>query len=74
VVIILPCCWCPVKYVISNGYIVKGARLAPVSPDLPGLGLPDVPQGPGTGMLIKILFSWEILLNPKRDLSIGVSF
>jgi hypothetical protein len=56
------------------GTLFKGAWLAALFADLPGLGLPDVPQGPGTGTLMKILFSWEILLNPKRDFSIGVSF
>ena len=51
-IIILPCCWCPVKYVISNGYFVKDTGLAPVCADLPGLAHNDVSQGPGAGMLI----------------------
>ncbi len=54
-IIILPCCWCPVKYVISNGYIVKDTGLAPVSAHLPGLAHNDVPQGPGAGMFISLL-------------------
>ncbi len=49
-IIILPCCWCPGKYVISNGYIVKGAGLDPVPPVLPGLGPDVVPQGSAAGI------------------------
>ncbi len=49
-IIILPCSWCPVKYVISHGYIVKGAGLAPVLAVLPGLAAYDVPQGSAAGI------------------------
>ncbi len=51
-IIILPCCWCPVTYVISNGYFVKGTGLAPVFADLSGLAADAVPEGSAAGMLI----------------------
>ncbi len=54
-IIILPCCWCPRKYIIGSGYNVKGAGLAPLRADLPGLARNDVPPGPGAGMLILLL-------------------
>ncbi len=57
-IIILPCCWCPVKYVISNVYIVKGTRRPSLFTLLPGLGPDVVSQGPAAG--IKTFNSWVI--------------
>ncbi len=54
-IIILPCCWCPGKYVISNGYIVKDAGLDPVHSDMHHLDPDAVSEGPGTGTLICLL-------------------
>jgi hypothetical protein len=52
VVIILPCCWCPVRYVVSNGYIVKGPGLAPLLAHLPGVAADAVPEGSAAGMSV----------------------
>ncbi len=49
-IIILPCCWCPGKYIINSGYNVKGARLAPLPAHLSGVAGDDVSAGPGAGM------------------------
>ncbi len=49
-IIILPCSWCPVKYVISHEHIVKGTGLDPVSAVMPGLAAYDVPQGSAAGI------------------------
>ncbi len=49
-IIILPCCWCPGKYVISSGYNVKGTGLAPLPAHLPGVAGDAVSAGPGAGM------------------------
>ncbi len=73
-IIILPCCWCPGKYVISDGYIVKGTGLAPLPAHLPGVAGDAVSAGPGAGMLIKILFLLGSSVKPDKNLSLGVSF
>jgi hypothetical protein len=50
VIIILTCCWCPGKYLISNEYIVKGTGLAPLSAVMPGLAVNAVPAGSAAGI------------------------
>ncbi len=51
-IIILPCCSRACKVcLVNHGCHVKGARLAPLSANLPGVGPYDVSEGPGAGML-----------------------
>jgi hypothetical protein len=52
VIIILPCCWSPGKYVISRGYNVKGTGLDPLSPIVPGVVAHAVPEGSAAGINI----------------------
>ncbi len=51
-IIILPCCWCPVKYIISNGYFVKDTGLDPLLAHLPGVAADAVPEGSAEGMSV----------------------